>query len=255
MSATLKIDQRRERILHWLRTEGRVSVTRLSQELDATPVTIRNDLTALERDGYLMRIQGGAVLPQNPVQNFAGGDAVSHLDAKNAIAQAVARQIQNGQTLFINSGTTTLCVARALQQKRDLNVVTNSLAVATCLGSIPSIRVVLLGGEINAQYGFTYGGDTQEQLGRYTADWVILSMEGIGPEGITTRHAEEAIIDRTMIGGAKQVLIAADHSKLGHVGFARVSPWEEKFTLVTDEEGNTQTLKDLENCGMNIIRA
>lgn len=254
----LKIDIRRNKILRQLRAEGKVSVMQLSKVLGATPVTIRNDLTALERDGYLMRVQGGAVLMNTSGQDFpeSVGADISCFEEKTAIAESVARRIQDGDTLFINSGTTTQCVADALRSRKNLNVVTNSLEVAVRLGGIPSIRVVLLGGEINSQYGFTYGGDTQEQLSRYQADWVILSVEGISAKsGITTHHAEEATIDRIMLSGAKQVLIAADHSKIGHVGFARVCACSERFTLVTDETDNDEALVQLEGCGMGIIRA
>ena len=254
----LKIDIRRNKILQQLRTDGMVSVAKLAKDLSATPVTIRTDLTALEQDGYLVRVQGGAVLPtdtgscsaHNAVQD------VSNLAEKEAIAGRISELVRNGDTLFINSGTTTKCVAEALRGKKDLNVVTNSLNVATALGGVPSIRVVLLGGEINAQYGFTYGGDTQEQLGRYQADWVILSCEGISPRsGITTRHVEESIIDRLMIGGAKRALLAADHSKIGHVGFARVCEASGKFTLVTDSGAEPSALENLEECGLQILQA
>lgn len=256
-SSKLKIDIRRNKILQQLRTEGMVSVAKLANELGATPVTIRTDLTSLEQDGYLVRVQGGAVLPTKPNGSpEPTSNEITNPVAKESIAKAVSNLISNGNTLFINSGTTTKCVAEALRNKKDLNVVTNSLAVATTLGSVPSIRVVLLGGEINAQYGFTYGGDTQEQLSRYQADWVILSCEGISSKtGITTRHVEESIIDRLMISGAKQALLAADHSKIGHVGFARVCECSENFTLVTDAGAAQSAIQDLKESGLHILQA
>ena len=134
-----------------------------------------------------------------------------------------------------------------------MNVVTNSLSVATVLGASSCARVVLLGGEINAQYGFTYGGDAQEQLGRYQADWVILSCEGVSTKsGITTFHVEEAVIDRMMIAGAKRALLVADHSKIGHVGFAQVCQYDEKFTLVTDARADEQAVRELADSGLKI---
>ena len=255
---SLKIDIRRNKILQQLRAEGIVSVSQLSEALDATTVTIRSDLTALEEEGYLVRVQGGAVLPSRApgATQIPNGIHMTCQTEKEAIASAVAELIRDGSTLFINSGTTTECIARALCSKSNLNVVTNSLAVATCLGDVPSIRVVLLGGEINAQYGFTYGGDAQEQLSRYQADWVILSCEGISQQnGITTHHVEESIIDRLMMGGAKQVLLAADHRKLGHVGFAQVCQCKEPFRLVTDKKADEEEIQALSDCGIRIIQA
>ena len=254
----LKIDIRRNRILQQLRAEGKVSVTELSNLLAATPVTIRSDLNALERDGYLLRVQGGAVLISRSDENAAVPEkpCVVCLEEKQAIAQAVVDRIHDGDTLFINSGTTTQCVADALRGRSNLNIVTNSLAAAARLGGMPTMRVALLGGEINAHYGFTYGGDTQEQLSRYQADWVILSVEGVSRKaGITTHHAEEAIIDRMMISGARHVLIAADHRKIGRVGFARVCERADNICLVTDGGADESALTELEESGWGIIRA
>lgn len=249
----LKIDIRRGKILERLHREGKVSVAELSESLGATAVTIRSDLTALERDGYLMRVQGGALLTRNREEGTAA-ITMENGREKQAIAQAVSGMIRDGDTLFINSGTTSLCVAEALKVRKNLNIVTNSLAVATCLGSTPTLRVLLLGGVINAQYGFTYGGDVQEQLSRYQADWVILSVSGISAKsGMTTYHAEEAIIDRMMLDGAKQALVVADGSKIGRAGFNRIRDCGEAITLVTDGGGDKTALSELKDLGVPII--
>ena len=218
----LKIDIRRNKILEGLRAQGRVSVAQLSAELGATPVTIRNDLAALERDGYLTRIQGGAVqIPRR--ETLLDAQEVKCASQKQQISQAAADMIRDGETLFINSGTTTRQLAKCLTGKQNLSIVTNSLAVAMELGTVPHFKVLLLGGEINARYGFTYGGDVQEQLSKYQADWAILSVDGVSTRcGVTTHHAEEAIIDRMMISNAKQVMIVADSSKIGRAGFSRI---------------------------------
>lgn len=249
----LKIDIRRKRILEQLRLEGKVSVTQLSQVLDVTPVTIRNDLAAMEQEGQLIRIQGGAVQIRGNGE-FSGARPAedSYAEAKRSIAQAAARQVRDGETLLINSGTTTEYVAEALSIRRNLNVVTNSLAVAQKLGAVATIRVVLVGGEINARYGFTHGGDAQEQLQRYQADWAILSVDGISAEGgITTYHAEEAVIDRMMMRSAKNIMIVADRSKIGRTGFTRVREQLGNINLVTDG-GDPAALDALGEVGVRI---
>lgn len=226
-----KIDIRRDAILELLHKEERVYVSKLSKLLGATEVTIRSDLTVLEQQKKLMRVQGGAVLypeAEKPV--------ISNSSQKEAIANAVTEMIGDGDTLFINCGTTTLCVAQALKQRRNLNVVTNSISVATALADIPTIRVLLLGGELNAQYGFTYGANAQEQLSQYQARWAILAVDGVSKEcGVTTYHAEEAILDRMMIEGAGHALIVADSSKIGRAGFSRICECNGQLTLVTDD--------------------
>ena len=120
-------------------------------------------------------------------------------------------------------------------RKKHLNIVTNSLSIAMELGNTPTFHVLLLGGEINASYGFTSGGDAQEQLSKYRADWAILSVDGVSAQGgITTCHSEEAIIDRLMMANAKKRLIAATGNKIGKAGFSRICDGDGSTQLITD---------------------
>lgn len=248
----LKIDIRRNAILQKLRQVGRVTVSQLSEEFGTTEVTIRNDLSALEQEGYLMRVQGGAILSHISQRNPNDERNIPFFEQKNAIAEAVSNMIQDGDTLFINSGTTTACVAAALKKKQNLKIVTNSIAVATALGENANARVTLLGGDINARYGFTYGSVAQEQLGTFQANWAILSVDGVSPTGgITTYHAEEAILDRLMFEGASRTLIVADSSKIGKVGFSRVRECGD-LTLVTNKCKRSEVMDQITECGMKI---
>ena len=240
MNRKSKIEIRRDAIMDLLRSEGRVYVSKLSKQFNTTEVTIRNDLSALEAAGKLMRVQGGAVLYPDPEAPL-----IANAAQKQAIAETVTDMIRDGDTLFINCGTTTHCVAQALKRRRNLNIVTNSIPVATALADIPTLRVLLLGGEVNAQYGFTYGSNAQEQLSQYQAAWAILAVDGVSEAcGITTYHAEEAILDRMMIDGASHALIVADSSKLERAGFSRICECGERLTLVTDsaEDGTKERL-------------
>ena len=251
----LKIDVRRSKILEQLRAEGKVSVSRLAAQLGATPVTIRNDLTALERDGYLVRMQGGAVISHRLENHFVSESEDATFLRKQALAEEVSKLISDGQTLFFNSGTTTHHIARALKSKKHLNIVTNSLAIAMELGNTPTFHVLLLGGEINASYGFTAGGDTQEQLSKYRADWAILSVDGVSAQGgITTCHPEEAILDRLMMANAKKILIAATGNKIGTAGFSRICDSDETIQLVTDATGDKDALLALQERSVRIIK-
>lgn len=251
----LKIDLRRNKILEQLKAEGKVSVSRLAAELGATPVTIRNDLTALERDGYLVRMQGGAVIAPRLENQLVGTAEDPTFLQKQALAEEVAKLITDGQTLFFNSGTTTHHIARALKSKKHLNIVTNSLAIAMELGNTPTFHVLLLGGEINASYGFTAGGDSQEQLSKYRADWAILSVDGVSAQGgITTCHSEEAIIDRLMMTNAKKRLIAATGNKIGKAGFSRICDSDSAIQLITDSTCEKECLLALQERGVKIIK-
>ncbi len=253
----LKIDIRRNKILDMLRRSGKVYVSELSAELGVTPVTVRNDLQALERDGYLIRMNGGAVYSNRNTEKPGIPESleISQAHQKEAIATAISGMIEDGDTIFINSGTTSHLIATELKKHNNLNIVTNSIAVATLLGNVSSFRVILLGGEVNTKYKFTYGGDAQDQLSRYQADWAIMAIDGIGiKNGITTYHAEEAIIDRMMMRGAKQVIVAADHTKVGRAGFMKVCDCTKNICLVTNKyEPAAEELKNLYDYGVIVI--
>ena len=251
----LKIDVRRNKILEQLRAEGKVSVSQLAASLSATPVTIRNDLSALERDGYLVRMQGGAVAAPRLEAHFTSTAEDPTFQQKQALAEEVAQMVTDGQTLFFNSGTTTHHIARSLKGKKHLNIVTNSLAIAMELGNTPTFHVLLLGGEINASYGFTAGGDAQEQLSKYRADWAILSVDGVSAQGgITTCHSEEAIIDRLMMANARKRLIAATGNKIGKAGFSRICDGDETIQLITDATCDRDALLALQERGVKVVK-
>lgn len=248
-SSKLKIDARRQKILQILSRDGQVRVSELSKQLDATPVTIRSDLDSLEKDGFLERIQGGAVQ--------SAGNAY-HMDflqrrqqnsaVKKRLAAAVTDMIRDGDTIFLNSGTTTYYIAVELKKRKNLNIVTNSISAAVELGDHPTFRVILLGGDLNAQYSFTHGSDAQEQLRTYRADYCILSVDGISSEtGVTTYHAEEAVMDRLMIERAACTIVAAESRKLGREGFSHVCEAEQIDWLVTDDAVSREAADQLVN--------
>ena len=250
----LKIDERRKKILEMLRRDGQVRVAQLSKQLGATVVTIRSDLDALERDGYLERTQGGAV---QSAKNFYHMELQyrrqKNADIKKQIAAAAARMIHDGDTLLINSGTTTYFTALELKQHKNLNVVTNSISLAVELGSVPTFRVILLGGEINTQDSFIYGEDAKRQLSGYKADYAQLSMDGICRHaGITTYHAEESVIDRLMIERSQKTIIVADSSKIGHESFSHVCALDEIDFLVTDAAASA-SCSELDETGITVV--
>ena len=254
MAGELKIDVRRKKILEILRRDGQVRVAHLSETLGATVVTIRSDLDALEQDGYLERTQGGAIQTMKNYYNLEfQRRKQEHMENKNAIAAAAAGLVRDGDTLFINSGTTTYFAAVELKQRKNLNVVTNSISVAVELGGLPTFRVILLGGDISAQYSFTYGEDVKEQISRYRANWAILSVDGIQPgAGITTYHAEESVIDRIMMERAQTPIIVADSSKLGRESFSRISALTAQTILITDQNANPDITAQIRADGVDV---
>ena len=180
---------------------------------------------------------------------------ISLLEEKLTIARSILDQIEDGATLFLNSGTTTLVFAQMLKQyKQNLNVVTNSVEVAMELGNASTFRVISLGGEINARYDFAYGTLTAEQLIRYRANWAVLALDGVDCQGgLTTYHPEEAMINSTMIADSKQVIIAADHTKIGRAGFTHFADVGPNMLLVTANPVQETVLEVLRDEGVQII--
>lgn len=257
-SNSLKIDARRKKIMELLEQEGKVKIADLSKILDVTVVTIRNDLDELEKTGRLERTQGGASLKTAFSGNLHGtyferckGE---HADYKKRIAAATARMIKEGDTVFINSGTTTFYTALELKKHKNLNIVTNSIYIAIELGDVPSFRVKLLGGDINNQYLFLYGNEALEQLSRYSADKAILSVSGIctNRTGITTFHAEESSLDQMMMERSRETIITADSTKFGHEGFYHVAPPNRIHKYISNTGIDSHILEELEAMGCEV---
>jgi len=252
---SLKIDARRKKILEMLDRDGQVKVTQLSEALGTTVVTIRSDLAALERDGYLERIPGGAI---QTVKNFYNLEfqrrKQENMSYKKDIASTASNLVADGETLMINSGTTTYFTAIELKRRKNLNIVTNSILVAIELGAHPTFRVILLGGEINSQYSFTYGNDAMTQLKKYKADKAILSIDGIHSEvGLTTYHAEEAEINKLMMERSRQTIIVADKTKLGFESFSNIGSVSRAHMWITNKGIDEHMLKKIRALGVEII--
>lgn len=246
----LKIDRRREEITRILFSQGKVQIMDLCRQLNVSSVTIRNDLKAMEEEGILLRVPGGAACASD---RMMAANAVKNAEEKQRIAASIAAKIADGTTIFMNSGTTTLAVAQALLGHKHLSVVTNSIDIARLLGNSRDFRVILLGGEINTAYGFTYGDDAREQLSRYRADWAILAVDSISAEGgVTTYNPEEARLNTSMIEWSGKTMIAADHTKVGRAGFARFIAAGPSIVLVTDEQADLVELRRLEEENVEI---
>lgn len=257
-SNSLKIDARRKKILELLEQEGKVKIADLSRLLDVTVVTIRNDLDELEKTGRLERTQGGASLKTAFSGNLHGAYFErckgEHAAFKKTIAATAASMVKEGDTIFINSGTTTFYTALELKKHKNLNIVTNSIYIAVELGDIPSFRVKLLGGDINNQYLFLYGNEALDQLSRYSADKAILSVSGIcaNQTGITTFHAEESSLDQMMMARSRETVIVADSTKFGHEGFYHIAPPDRIHKYITNCDADPHIVEALTNMGVNV---
>lgn len=250
----LRVEDRRNKILEILSREGKVKVLELSRLFEISEVTIRSDLSELESLGVLERTHGGAVSTSKAYYNMSFHDRMrTNEDEKRRIAVEIAAMVSDGDNIMINSGTTTLLAAQELKNKKDLTIVTNSLSIAQETGHYRNIQVILLGGNLNPQYQFTYGDDTIHQLKKYKADKLILAADGVSSEdGITTYHHMEAEVNRQMIARVNKTIVVADHTKIGRASFAYVGLLESADVLVSNTNASQDELKLLKERGMEI---
>ncbi len=223
-----------------LETFGSVSVERLAQEFDVSNESIRRDLVAMERDGRLRRVHGGAVsLPAEQDASYGARSAV-RLQEKRAIALAALALIKSGQTLFLDGGTTTAALAEELKSVPELNILTNSLQVATSMASTQQrmgSRVFLLGGAIVHEPPETGGASTINDIYRFKADVALLSPFGVDVDGAATNFFEHtAEIARAMVANSASVVLIADHSKIGVTSRVRFCELDRVSAIVTDKK-------------------
>lgn len=256
ISEEIGIDERRSSILEMLRQQGKVKVVDISRFFNISEVTIRNDLSLLEQEGMLQRVHGGAVSTQKAYCNMSLNDRMNiNRDEKQAIAKAVKEMISDGDTLMLDSGTTTYFVARELSQIKNLTIVTNSLQIAQELGYQSNINVILLGGSLDPRYQFTYGDDAINQLKKYKADKMIIAVDGVSAKsGLTTYHYLEAEISRQMTARANTTIAVADYTKVAREGFAHINDIDCIDTLVTNKTADKDEVKTISDLGIEVIK-
>ena len=232
----MKPKQRQSRILDVVAREGEATVDALAEEFGVSAETIRRDLALLAMSGALQKVHGGArrlrLHAEGSFQERMGEDAA----AKQVIAHKLATIIEPGDTLFMDTGTTTLICAEALAEMERLTVITNSVRVAQALsrGSGRS-RVFLLGGAYAADNAQTCGPIALDQIDRFQADHAVLAVAAIDPvAGAADTDIEEAQIARKMIANATTVILVAQAAKLGRKAAHRVCRLDEVDMLVCE---------------------
>ncbi len=248
-------EQRKEKILDILSSTGKVRVSDLSRLFHISEVTIRIDLADLESRGLLSRVHGGAVSSYKTYYNMNFNQRSGTNEAeKKAIAEYVADIVKDNDTVMLNAGTTTLFVLRALNARQNINIVTNSIAIALEASGNVNFNVVLLGGLVNTKYQFTYGDDVLNQLKRYHADKLILSVDGIhASDGFSTYYNQEAEICRQMLRQSGSAFIAADYTKIGRTALTAIAPIDVAECIITNDKANAEELDTIKNSGLQIV--
>ena len=248
-------EERRHQILDRLRRDGKVVAAELTSSLQVSPDTVRRDLAELADAGLLRRVHGGALPPTVGAQAYAvrSGQAT---EAKAAIAQATSRLLRSGQVILLDSGTTTLEVARHLPHDLHATVITNSPPIAVALAEHPTIEVNVLGGMLDKDARALVGAATIEALRSVRADVLVLGVCSLHPDvGITVAALEESYVKRAMIANAAEVVAVSSADKLGSAGPYVVGPLDELTHLVTEDSVPSAQLAPYRALGIDVVAA
>ncbi|ELP68051.1 DeoR/GlpR family DNA-binding transcription regulator [Streptomyces turgidiscabies] len=229
--------ERRQLILEMVRANGAVSLRELARVVQTSEVTVRRDVRALEAEGLLDRRHGGAVLPGGFTRE-SGFPQKSHLATaeKTAIADLAASFVEEGEAIVVGAGTTTQELARRLARVPGLTVVTNSLLVAQALAHANRVEVVMTGGTLRGSNYALVGSGAEQSLHGLRVSKAFLSGSGLTAErGLSTSNMLSASVDRALVQAAAEVVVLADHTKLGSDTMFQTVPTDVITRLVTDE--------------------
>src|ERR1044072_5310469 len=248
------ITERHQFILNKLHQEGDLNVVNLYKELKVSRVTIRKDLKLLEEKGLLFRTHGGATL-RNPYAIDRPVNEKQKLQAaeKSKIGGIAAELIDDDDSIIIASGTTVLALAKKIQNKKNLTVITASLNVALELMQRPEIEVLQLGGILRKSSSSVTGPYAQNILADFSCTKLFLGVDGIDLEfGLTTTNVMEAHLNREMIEASQKVIVLSDSTKFGKRGFGKICGLEKVDRIITDSGISEHFVKQLENIGIEV---
>jgi DeoR family glycerol-3-phosphate regulon repressor len=230
------LSRRHAEILRMLREEGAVSIADLATRLGVSLETVRRDVKPLADDGSLVRMHGAVGLAGQ------GGEAPferrmrENAAAKRAIARHVAAGISDGESVMLDTGTTTSFLARELLGHRRLTVVTNSSDIARTLATVNGNRVYMAGGELRSDSGAAFGVSALEFISRFSVDHAVISVGAVDAEGLMDYDLEESEFARTVLSRGSRRVAVTDHTKFGRRGLVRVCAFDGVSALVTDRQ-------------------
>jgi DeoR family transcriptional regulator, fructose operon transcriptional repressor len=248
-------DKRKKYILHALDREGSVSVQNLSRNLDVSQMTVRRDLSTLEYKGFLIRRYGGAVKSE-VLETLFSFEKRNEKNSrkKEEVCELGADNIEEGDTVFIDCGTTLFRLCRHVIAYRRLRVITNSLPVVSELLPYGHIQVTLVGGELLHERKAVYGKIAEKTLSELHACKAFIGTDGISiKNGLSSYDEKEGNISRIMAENAETVFLLCDSSKVEYNSYVRTGPLELIDFLVTDTDIDPVTLNIYKNHGITTI--
>lgn len=250
---------RRAKILDELEKTGQVSVKELSKMFDISEVTIRNDLSQLEKQNMLIRARGGAI--KIKFQRMAIDPSISDKQKefqreKQLIAKEAVKLIEEGDTIVLDSGTTTTEIAKNLEQFKNLTIITNALNIASILSDYEGVAIFMPGGSLRKKSLSLVGVLADENFEKFYCDKLFLGADGFNTtHGMSTPNSEEAHLNQIMIKNSKKVIVVADSRKFERRRFAFIGPISDIDIVITDSAIKVEDKTRLEQNGVKVIIA
>jgi len=228
-------EQRKQAILTTLAAAGRVDVAAMSEQLAVTSETVRKDLIALERQGQLRRVHGGAIPLQNLSFETEVTARVEFAEEKRRIAKAALAHLPRTGTILVDAGSTTALMAELIPPDRQLTAFTNTLPIALALAAKPNVTVYTLGGRVRSITLAEVDAWAARTLGEINVDVAFLGTNGISPHrGLTTPDPAEAAVKGLMLACARRRILLADHSKINQVSTHKYGELADLDLFITD---------------------
>lgn len=250
---------RRAKILEELDVKGQVSVKDLSNKFQISEVTIRNDLAHLEGQHMLIRARGGAIKMKffrTQIDLSISDKQKAYLKEKQKIAKAALKLIENGDTIVLDSGSTTTEIAKALDSFSNLTIITNALNIASILAEYKDFGIYMPGGVLRKKSLSLVGALASENFKKFYCDKLFLGVDGFDTlHGLSTPNIEEAHLNSIMIGMAKKVIVVTDSRKFAHRRFGFIATLSQIHVVITDEGIKPEDRERLENHGVEVIIA
>ena len=250
----MDITERRIKLKQIIQQRQEISINELSMVFDVSSVTLRNDLIFLERQGVCRRLFGRVVAEDGSTGLQLNYNYQKNLEYKERIGKYAAKLISEGEAVLFFFGTTTQQVARFVDPELKFIAITNSIHIAQELRSLRKSMILFLGGLFNPTSGATYGSEAVQQITQYKIDKVFLSVEGIDPHaGITNSQPFENDINRMILKQSKNVIVVADHTKIGRVNFLSMGDIQDIDMLITDSNADLQKIEEFRANGLEVI--
>ncbi|RBO85856.1 MULTISPECIES: DeoR/GlpR family transcriptional regulator [Marinomonas] len=229
---------RQDKIVALVKDKGYASIDELATQFSVTPQTIRRDINELAKAGQVRRHHGGASYDSSTTNVAYATRQILQLGAKEQIAKRIAAEIPNNASLFINIGTTTETVARALLNHHGLQVITNNLNVATILSGKEDFNVIIAGGTVRSRDGGVMGEATIDFINQFRVDFGIVGISGIDPHdgSLLDYDYQEVRVAQSIISNSRNVFLAADSEKFGRNAVVRLGNITQVDRLFTDEQ-------------------